>query len=113
MHSFILFAQKSYQIAYRTINKYASRMSYDKMITKTSILLFEEISNIVISNCRCVNREYGYYGDPDDPQKYFVCLPYTKQRHGKSLGGKLGLGRKWEFTCGPGTIFSEKHLTCV
>ena len=62
---------------------------------------------------RCVNREYGYYGDPDDPQKYFVCLPYTKQRHGKSLGGKLGLGRKWEFTCGPGTTFSEKHLTCV
>ena len=70
---------------------------------------------IILCFCisRCVNREYGYYGDPDDPQKYFVCLPYTKQRQGKSLGGKLGLGRKWEFTCGPGTTFSEKHLTCV
>ena len=70
---------------------------------------------IILCFCisRCVNREYGYYGDPDDPKKYFVCLPYTKQRQGKSLGGKLGLGRKWEFTCGPGTTFSEKHLTCV
>ena len=62
---------------------------------------------------RCVNREYGYYGDPDDPKKYFVCMPYIKQRQGKSLGSRLGLGRKWEFTCGPGTTFSEKHSTCV
>ena len=92
-------------------HKYMKRMS-DIIIIQT-MKCFEQRRNSINLNFRCVNREYGYYGDPDDPQKYFVCLPYTKQRHGKSLGGKLGLGRKWEFTCGPGTTFSEKHLTCV
>ena len=50
----------------------------------------------------CSGRGYGYYPHFNDCSKYHVCLPF-----------QLGGFRKWEFSCGPGTVFSKRHKACV
>ncbi len=67
----------------------------------------------------CENLDHGYYANPDsvDCSEYFVCLPIVASHHrlesaDQQRKRKRG-SRRWNFHCGPGTIFSENQLACV
>ncbi|TRY63497.1 hypothetical protein TCAL_04304 [Tigriopus californicus] len=53
-------------------------------------------------NFSCTAKEHGYYADRTNCRQYFVCMP-----------NKVGGGRRWRFSCGPGTKFSSKHNACI
>ena len=50
----------------------------------------------------CKGRSFGYFPHSSDCQRYHVCLPH-----------RTGGYRHWNFRCGPGTVFSNKHQSCV
>lgn len=50
---------------------------------------------------RCRNRQ-GFFADADEPSKFYRCVRYGP-----------GHFQAFDFRCGEGTVFSERHSVCV